>query len=113
MASRLLSVGHANSSGCAPSGSSGEMVVRIAKKRHHFLQRDNVERSNRTYEFQPVAHGLSGIEHFELNLMVVSPSFEKDHHAEATAFKRAHLREIEHDNSGVFKRRHCSTEIEG
>jgi hypothetical protein len=42
------------------------------------MQRDDVERSNRTNErtseFQPVAHRLSGTEQFELNLTIVSPS---------------------------------------
>jgi hypothetical protein len=97
----------------ALSGSLGELAVRISHKGHHLVQRDNFERSNRTNQFQPGANRLSGIEQFELNLTIVSPSFEKYQHANTTAFERAHLRKIEHDNPGIFERCYRSTKTEG
>src|SRR5262245_51225002 len=60
------------------SGSASELGICIGQKGHHFVQRDNVEPSNRTNQFQPVAYGLSWIKQFELNLAIVSPSFEKN-----------------------------------
>src|SRR5439155_25107636 len=71
---------------------------------HHFMERSNVELCNRIDECQPVTHGSSRIEQLELNVVVGSPSLQRQEHPETAAFYRAYLGEIKHNDSCVAQR---------
>jgi hypothetical protein len=53
------------------------VAIRIGQKGPDFMERGNLEYSNRTNELQPVTHGLRRIEQLELNVMVTSPFVQK------------------------------------
>src|SRR5260370_24334037 len=87
------------------SGCFGITAIRVGQECHHFMERSNVELCNGVDECQPVTHGSSRIEQLELNVVVVSPAFQKQEHLETAAFYRAYLREVKHNDSRVAQRR--------
>src|SRR5438552_17649036 len=76
------------------------------------MERSNVELCNRVDECQPVTHGSSRIEQLELNVVVGSPSLQKQEHPETAAFYRAYLREIKHNDWCVAQRHDRFTQME-
>src|SRR3984893_17875260 len=61
-------------------------AVRTGQQSHHFIERSNVELWHRAGVLQSVLHPFGGIEQFQSNVVVVSPSLEKHEHAQTTAF---------------------------
>jgi hypothetical protein len=84
-------------------GSGGWRVSAVGsdQESHHFVERWNVELRHRADLLEPFPHGSGRIEQFESNIMVLSPSLQKDEHTKTAAFYGIHFGEVKHNGSGI------------
>src|SRR5579872_307756 len=75
--------------------------IGASQKRHHFVQRSDVELLHRTGLLQPVSHILTRIEQLKSNVVVMSPSLQKHEHTQVSSCDNGDYREIEHNDSGI------------
>jgi hypothetical protein len=88
-------------------------VVGTGQESHHFVQRWNVELRHGADLLQPFPHGLTRIEQFESNIVVLRPSLQKYKHAKTAAFYGIHFRKVKHDRSCVYLQGDSFAQFEG
>jgi hypothetical protein len=88
-------------------------VVGTGQESHHFVQRWNVELRHGADLLQPFPHGLTRIEQFESNFVVLCPSLQKYEHAKTATFNGIHFGEVKHDRSCVCLQGDSFAQFEG
>src|SRR5713101_5973503 len=86
---------------------------RLDQESHHFVHLWNVELRHGANLLEHLPHGLGGIEQLEPNIVILSPSLQKQEHSKTAAFDGIHLREVKHNDSCVCLQGDSFAQFEG
>jgi hypothetical protein len=76
-------------------------AINTAQESHHLLQRGNLT----VDVFQLAPNRPAGVEQFESNAVLLSPSLQKHQHAQTATTYGVHFREVQNHDVGVYLRR--------